>query len=69
MTIKGFGINGKWIRILVSESMDAGSYQVRWDDMDFGGLIVPSGIYVRRMEAEGANWKTFVKNMTMGLMK
>ena len=55
---------GREVALLVSDRMEAGSYEVAWEGTDASGRVLPSGVYLYRMEA-GA----FTKSRTMTLVK
>jgi hypothetical protein len=46
-----YSLNGTPVRLLVSESLDAGQYIVGWDGKDEGGRRVQPGVYVAVMTA------------------
>jgi endonuclease I len=48
-----FAVDGKLVRLLLSEDREAGSYQVRWDGMGDTGSRVPSGAYFCRVLSPG----------------
>jgi hypothetical protein len=45
-----YDVHGGLVRTLLRESRNAGSHSVGWDGKDGGGIPVPSGVYVCRME-------------------
>jgi len=45
---------GQVVRVLVDGHQAAGSYSVRWDGMNAGGLRVATGVYFYTLEAGGA---------------
>jgi endonuclease I len=49
-----FAVDGKRVRVLLSDDRDAGSYQVRWDGMGDTGSRVPSGAYFCRVLGSGS---------------
>ncbi|MBI3587541.1 MAG: T9SS type A sorting domain-containing protein [Ignavibacteriales bacterium] len=51
--IKIFDEAGKEIARLADETKSAGSYMVTWDGRDSRGVVVPSGAYFYRIEAQG----------------
>jgi len=46
-----FNMLGQPVRILVDRNESVGFYSVRWDGRDDRGLVVPSGVYVVRLQA------------------
>jgi FlgD Ig-like domain len=48
-----FDSQGKLVRVLVSESMSAGSKEVVWDGRDMNGTLVSSGLYFCQLKASG----------------
>jgi hypothetical protein len=69
VTISVYDVNGRLVRMLVSESRTAGSYSARWDGKDTLGNLVPSGIYVCRMEVRSADGRSFTQSVKMGLVR
>ncbi len=51
VTLNIFDIKGRLIRTLVNTSQAAGAYQMEWDGKDQSGLVMPSGIYICRLQA------------------
>jgi hypothetical protein len=47
---------------LLNEKMNPGRYQVLWDGRDQSGFRVSSGVYLYRMQAQGA---VLVRRMTL----
>jgi hypothetical protein len=48
-----YNIRGQLVRILVSEKMlETGRYLYRWDGLDNQGNIIPSGLYIIRMNTK-----------------
>jgi flagellar hook assembly protein FlgD len=64
-----FDVNGRLVRVLVSESRTSGNYSVKWDGRDSAGISVPSGIYVCRMEVRSADGRRFTQSVKMGLVR
>ena len=62
--LKVYDLLGKEVRTLVSEFMNAGSYNV-----DFDGSNLASGVYFYRIEATGINGSRFVDTKRMVLVK
>lgn len=48
-----FDLTGRVVARPAAETVPAGSHQLHWDLRDGGGRMVPSGLYVLRVEAEG----------------
>jgi len=44
---------GRKIRSVVGEVQDPGLHSVSWDGRDAAGVLVPSGVYVCRIEVSG----------------
>jgi hypothetical protein len=44
-----YDISGKLVRVLVDQSMPAGTHSAQWDGRDNGGQLVASGIYFYRL--------------------
>lgn len=57
-----FSLLGQSVRTLVDGKRPAGNYSLRWDGTDEYGLMLPSGIYLYRLET---GEKTFVKRMVL----
>ena len=55
---------GREVALLVSDQIEAGSYEVEWEGTDASGRVLPSGVYLYRIEA-GA----FSESRTMTLVK
>jgi len=45
-----YNMRGQLVKSLVDEKMSAGLYTARWDGTDNNSMVVPSGVYVYRME-------------------
>jgi hypothetical protein len=69
VTIFVFDVNGRRVRVLLSESRTAGSYSVKWDGRDSAGISVPSGIYICRMDVHSADGRRFSQSVKMGLVR
>jgi flagellar hook assembly protein FlgD len=41
------------VRLLVAESLPAGTHRVSWDGRDDAGRLLPSGVYFYRLETSG----------------
>ena len=48
-----YNVLGQPVRTLVDESRAAGSYQVRWDARDEGGVLLSTGVYIARLSYPG----------------
>ncbi len=59
-----YNVLGQKIRTLVSKKQTAGRYSVDWNGRDDAGIVVPSGIYLYRLNAE-----TFVESRKMVVIK
>ena len=53
---------GQLVRELLNENMNPGRYQVLWDGRDQRGLRVSSGVYLYRVQTQGA---VLVRRMTL----
>lgn len=49
-----YDVAGRAVRKLVDGELAAGRHEARWDGLDEAGLRVPSGVYLYRLEANGA---------------
>lgn len=49
--IQIYNLRGELIRTLVNETQQAGHLRINWDGTSDKGLVVPSGIYIYRIEA------------------
>lgn len=47
-------VSGRHVRTLADRAYPAGVHRVAWDGTDAGGVALPAGIYLCRMEADGA---------------
>ena len=47
-----YDLSGRLVRTLVDDHTSAGYHRATWNGRDIGGGLVPSGIYLCRMEAE-----------------
>jgi hypothetical protein len=59
-----FNVLGQPVRVLVDRNESIGFYSVRWDGRDDRGLVVPSGVYVVRLQAN-----SFVAQHKITLLK
>jgi hypothetical protein len=55
VSLKVYDVAGKLVKTLVSETADAGTYQVVWDGRDERGSQVASGVYLYRLQGENEN--------------
>jgi hypothetical protein len=69
VAISVYDVNGRLVRVLLSESRNAGSYSVKWDGKNQAVNAVPSGIYVCRMEVRSADGRRFTQSVKMGLVR
>jgi flagellar hook assembly protein FlgD len=46
-------VQGRLIRTLVDTSQPDGTYKAAWDGTSEAGVIMPSGLYLYRLETEG----------------
>lgn len=53
VTIKIYNILGKEITTLVEKEQTPGSYQISWEAKDSEGRLLPSGVYLIRLSANG----------------
>ncbi len=51
VSIKGYNILGKEIKLLLQENLPAGEYTIQWDGKDNEGSSLPSGIYFIQIQA------------------
>jgi len=65
VTIKIYDSLGRLVRILISDHMGPGKYEVIWDGRDNESKPVPSGVYFYRIEAG----TKYVNTMKMILMR
>ena len=54
-SVRIYDNNGQLIRILISEQLNAGEYEIKWDGMDSRNHSVPSGIYFCNLKTSGAS--------------
>jgi hypothetical protein len=64
-----FDVTGKEVTTLVSDSKEAGSYNVRWNGTSVNGVLVASGTYFCRMLATADDGSTTVETKRMALVK
>jgi hypothetical protein len=64
-----YDINGRSVRTLVEGMLDAGSCSMRWDGREQSGALLPSGIYICRMEVRSADGRGFVQSVKMVLVR
>ncbi|MCD6166789.1 T9SS type A sorting domain-containing protein, partial [bacterium] len=51
VTLEIYNLLGQRVRTLVDGAIDAGSHTVVWDGRDEFGKIVPTGIYLYRLQS------------------
>ncbi|MBN1997768.1 T9SS type A sorting domain-containing protein [candidate division KSB1 bacterium] len=54
-TLTVFNLQGQKVRTLISEHRTAGAHTVVWDGSNESGKIVPSGVYLYKLEVNGHN--------------
>ena len=59
-----YDVVGREVTTLVRDQMEAGTYEVEWDGRDSAGRVLPSGLYLYRIEAG-----SFTESRTMTLLK
>ena len=59
-----YDVAGREVALLVSDRMEAGSYEVAWEGRDGSGRALPSGLYLYRIEAG-----PFTETRVMALVK
>ena len=59
-----YDVVGREVALLAAEPMEAGTYEVQWDGRDGAGRLLPSGLYLYRLEAG-----SFTQARTMTLLK
>lgn len=64
VSLKIYNLMGEEVRSLVSQDMEAGYHDVKWDGRGNDGLEVPTGMYIYRMTAG-----TFSETKKMMLLK
>ena len=62
VSIKVYDLMGREIATLISEPMAAGQHSVEWNGRNSEGNLVPSGMYLYRMDAAG---QSFTQRMTL----
>jgi len=62
VTLTVFNLKGERIRTLADGTVPEGNHKAVWDGLDSGGVTVPSGVYVYRLEAGG---KTSSRRMAL----
>jgi len=48
-----YNLMGNEIRVIMNGNKSPGSYRVNWDGKDNQGLVMPSGIYIFELKADG----------------
>jgi len=51
VTLTIFNLVGQEVRTLIEEEKSAGVFTVHWDGSDEQGRVVPSGVYIYRLQA------------------
>ena len=69
VVVSVYDVNGRLVRMLMSKSRTAGSHSVKWDGKDSFGNLVPSSIYVCRLEVRSADGRRFSQSVKMGLVR
>lgn len=64
VTIEIFNIMGQNVRTLVNKEQPAGSYSIEWDAKSENGILISTGIYLYRIQAEN-----YTESKKMILMK
>ena len=68
VSIKVYNILGKEITTLVEKEQTPGSYQTSWEAKDNEGKLLPSGVYLIRLSANGKSF-TYTKTIKTILLK
>lgn len=50
MRLEVFNISGQRVRVLVDSEHPAGSHRITWDGKDFSGKLLPSGVYLYKLQ-------------------
>jgi len=53
-SVRVFDVNGRQVATLADGPADAGLHRTMWNGLDASGYLVPAGVYIVRLEAEGA---------------
>ena len=64
-----YQIDGKQARVLFEGFKRGGTYTVRWDGRDSIGYLMPSGIYICRMDVRSMDGHRFTQSVKMGLVR
>ena len=48
-----YDLSGRHVRRLAAERFESGEHRVEWNGLNDGGLAVPSGVYLIRLQGEG----------------
>jgi flagellar hook assembly protein FlgD len=62
VSLRVFDLQGRLVRVLLEQRMPAASHTAVWDGRNQRGGIVPSGVYVYRLNAGG---QTLARTMTL----
>lgn len=68
VTMEIYNINGRKVKTLVSQRLDAGKHEIRWRSLDDNGNRVRSGIYFCKIQVKGQS-KTYHGSKKMILLK
>jgi hypothetical protein len=69
VTIAVFSITGQRVATLAETAQPAGFHEVQWSGTNGAGIPVASGMYLYRIDAVGADGKSFVQTRKMIFMK
>jgi hypothetical protein len=64
-----YDITGRLVSMLSNESKHAGSYSEIWNGKDSADNLMPSGIYLCRMNVMTADAKMFVQTVKLGIVR
>jgi hypothetical protein len=51
--LRVYDLSGRLVRSLIDRSLDPGEHRVTWDGRGEDGALVPSGMYLQRLDQEG----------------
>ena len=57
-----FNLVGQKVATLISKTMDAGSYSVKWEGLNDNGSALPTGMYIYHLKTSGHH---FMKKMVL----
>jgi len=69
VTLTIYNLLGQAVTELVNEEINSGNYSAVWNGEDQNGTKVSSGVYLYKMQANGANGKEFQQIRKMVLLK